>query len=78
LTIKDRELDEPDQWVRLAYILARCGFSRAHFYALRKQGRAPQGHPVTPRVTVYSRTEVDTFLRSPGTYVAPLKSGDRK
>ena len=56
----------PDSLIRVPTITERMGVSRSYWWAAVKAGKAPAGIKLSKRVTVWRKSEIDSFIAQLG------------
>ena len=56
--------EQPDAFLRLPQVISRLAISRSLWWKGVKQGQYPSGIKLSPRVTVWRRSDIDTLIRS--------------
>ena len=55
-----------DSLIRVPAITERMGISRSYWWAAVKAGKAPAGIKLSSRVTVWRKSEIDSFIAQLG------------
>jgi prophage regulatory protein len=55
-----------DSLIRVPAITERLGISRSYWWAAVKAGKAPAGIKLSSRVTVWRKSEIDSFIAQLG------------